>query len=455
MMVRSVLFRCIVLLLLFSWANALRADRPGELGPLAQYVAKPDASYGWQKVREGRAGAAEYVELILTSQTWREIVWKHRLFILKPASVDPAASHALLFISGGGWKPEFEKPSGELEMTREARVFAALAEQLKTPVAVLLHVPHQPIFDGKVEDQIIAYTFDEFMKTGDPEWPLLLPMVKSAVKGMDAVQEFAARNWALNIKSFTVSGASKRGWTTWLTGAVDSRAAAIAPMVIDVLNMREQMRHQKATWGKPSDEIREYSERGLTERLESNEATTLRSIIDPYYYRERLTQPKLIIIGTNDRYWPLDALNLYWDDLKGSKYVMYVPNNGHDLKDLGRLSGGLAALHQHIATGRPLPKLHWEFTEQNGKLALKIESDLPPLQVNTWTASAPTRDFRDAKWTSQPAKDQDNSFICELEKPASGYAALFGELMFEGQPLPYFLSSNVKIISAGATAAGE
>ena len=37
------------------------------------------------------------------------------------------------------------------------------------PVAILLHVPQQPIFDGKREDEIIAYTFREFLKTGDAD----------------------------------------------------------------------------------------------------------------------------------------------------------------------------------------------------------------------------------------------------------------------------------------------
>ena len=94
---------------------------------------------------------------------------------------------------------------------------------MKTPVAILLHVPQQPIFGGKREDAIIAYTFDEYLKTSDPEWPLLLPMVKSAVRGMDAVTEFSDQTWSLKLKSFTVTGGSKRGWTTWLTGAIDGR----------------------------------------------------------------------------------------------------------------------------------------------------------------------------------------------------------------------------------------
>jgi len=69
-----------------------------------------------------------------------------------------------------------------------------LAEHLQAPVAVLLQVPEEPIFGGLVEDQIISYTFAQFFLTNDPEWLLLLPMTKSAVRGMDAVQNTATRN---------------------------------------------------------------------------------------------------------------------------------------------------------------------------------------------------------------------------------------------------------------------
>src|SRR5688572_22807043 len=69
---------------------------------LEQYVAKPDSSYQWKKRREGTLGQGKYVELTLTSQTWRGIVWKHQLFIYRP-SIIKSGSDAMLLIAGGAW----------------------------------------------------------------------------------------------------------------------------------------------------------------------------------------------------------------------------------------------------------------------------------------------------------------------------------------------------------------
>jgi PhoPQ-activated pathogenicity-related protein len=418
-------------------------------GPLLQYVQKKDTSYKWTKRREGEVAGAKYVELTLTSQTWRNVVWRHQLFIVRPASVPDDAKHALLFITGGNWKDSLAGPVDERDqLPKEAPIFVALAEQLKTPVAILMHVPQQPILGGRYEDDAIAETFVNFMKTGDAEWPLLLPMVKSAVRGMDATQEFAAKQWKLDLKEFTITGASKRGWTTWLTGAIDKRAVAIAPMVIDMLNTNDQMRHQLATWGKPSEQIQDYVERGLLKMLDTPRGKQLNLITDPYNYRKHLTQPKLIMLGTNDRYWPLDALNLYWDALEGEKYILYVPNNGHGLKDVPRISGGLAAIHRRVVQDEALPKLSWKLDTSDAGLAMAVESDIMPKEVRVWMAKSDTKDFREAKWTSRIAKRDGDKFTYQLDAPAAGYAAMFGEAEYAGPNAPFYFSTNVRIIGA-------
>src|ERR1700730_7020064 len=85
-------------------ANVKSAD-----GPLKAYVAKEDKSYHWTKRREGKLGKGTFVELTLTSKTWKNIVWKHQLFIYRPSKFKNAAQ-GLLLIGDISWRPELEQP---------------------------------------------------------------------------------------------------------------------------------------------------------------------------------------------------------------------------------------------------------------------------------------------------------------------------------------------------------
>ena len=174
---------------------------------LAEYIARPDPDFGWIERSAGSLGVTSYVELKLVSQEWQGVTWKHQLYVVKPSTLNPAATHGMLVIAGNSWKDEFDRPPTHHSLSKSAPVYAQLAEKLGTPIAVLLQVPFQPMFDHLTEDWLIAYTFEQYMKTGEEDWPLLLPMVKSAVRAMDAVQAYTKKKWGINLETFTVTGA--------------------------------------------------------------------------------------------------------------------------------------------------------------------------------------------------------------------------------------------------------
>ena len=455
-------FSCCIVLVLTLVASAPRAnasvptaneERPGNSNALAEYIARPDPDFGWIERSAGRLGKTQYVELSLVSQEWRGVTWKHQLYVVKPSTLNPTSTHAMLVIAGRSWKDEYEQPTTHASLPKSAPVYAELAEKLGTPVAVLLQVPFQPMFNDLTEDWLIAYTFERYLATGDADWPLLLPMVKSCVRAMDAVQAYTKTKWALDLQTFTVTGASKRGWTTWLTGAVDKRATAIAPMVIDVLNMAPQMRHARATWGGLSEKVEPYTQRGLLDRLETAAGRRLLEIVDPYSYRRALDQPKLIINGTNDDYWVTDSTNIYWDDLEGEKHLLYVPNNSHGLKDYGRVIGSVLALHQHQAGVMPLPHFEWKYSEDTGAVSLSASAEPRPKVFRVWTTESPTADLRKAKWSARTLRAANGTAHYRVA-PTKKFQAMFIEAEFrDGRPLPLYLSTNLRVIAPPGGAA--
>lgn len=419
-----------------------RAESPGEL---ARYVAAPDASYAWREVNSRRVGSAEVTELVLTSQTWRDIPWKHYMVLVRPPNVDASSQQVFLFIHGGRWKPEYEN-GFQGALPPQARIFARLAETLRAPVAVLMQVPFQPLFDRR-EDALIAYTFDNYLAGGETDWPLLLPMVKSAVRAMDTIQAFARERWQMPVASFTVAGASKRGWTSWLTAAVDPRVSGVAPIAIDMLNLPAQIALQRETFGGLSEQVQDYVAIDLPGRVATERGRSLLAMVDPYQYLAALTPSKLILLGTNDRYWPLDALKLYWDGLPEPKRVLYVPNQGHGVRDLGRLIGGLSALHRYSVHGEQLPAVTWTYAAQADRLGVDVQTNRVPRRVLAWTAKSATRDFREARWTSHPCKRRDGKFACSVTRPSEGFVAMYAELWFKDPGYPKFPLATVVCIA--------
>jgi PhoPQ-activated pathogenicity-related protein len=407
---------------------------------LQKYVSKPEPSFEWQVKNKIEQSGDGIYDLQFVSQVWQSKKWQHQLQIYRPAETAPSST-MFLWVTGGAATPQ----SVSLGMD--------LARKIKAPVAFVYHIPNQPLLEGNLrEDDLIAETFVRYLKSRDESWPLLLPMVKSVVKAMDVLQAFGKKEWNSSMDKFIVAGASKRGWTTWLTAAVDKRVGAIAPVVIDVLNMRAQMSRQVQTLGAYSSRLTPYSSRGLLPIPETPAGRRLLNMVDPWAYRDRLTMPKLIVNGTNDFYWATDALNLYWDGIPNNKWVLYIPNAGHNLRrqdrpqreQLNDLVTNLAAFSRHQINRTPMPRLGWKHENVNGKLRLTIDANSAPTGARLWIAQSATTDFRSSQWREQEMTISGGKVIGDVTPPEKGHLAFFGELTYEIDGLHYQLSTQVR-----------
>jgi PhoPQ-activated pathogenicity-related protein len=434
--------RLLSLLVLSLAAGPLRAD-------LAEYLAEPDPSFAWELKSKTEVPNATLYELRLTSQTWHDIVWQHNLLVFVPANPSPAGA-ALLLIDGGSQNKLDQKPG------MDAILYGSmLAGKVGVPCAVLKQVPNQPLLGDLKEDALIAETYRRYLDTHDNSWPLLFPMTKAAIRAMDALGEFSARDLGGRIDKFAVTGGSKRGWTTWLTAASDPRVVAFAPMVIDMLNSKPQMAHQVEVFGDYSVATRDYH--ALLRLPESDDLRRLWSMVDPYSYRAKLTQPKLILLGNNDPYWATDALNIYWDGLAGPKWIRYVPNAGHNLTQKGADGKNLPPLgafdtlgvfvRQQFAGGA-LPRLDWKHDDDAGQARLVVKSLPAPKSARLWVAHAPTKDFREAKWEEQPVTIADETVTGTIAPPATGSAAFYGALDYDFNGVSYTLCTQLRILNA-------
>jgi PhoPQ-activated pathogenicity-related protein len=403
---------------------------------MENYIDRTEPDYRWKltQVTNESWGTVGRYELI--SQNWRGHPWRHRLLIVRPGALrNPDI--AFLRITGDG---DGENHIGSLK---------TLAERSGAVAAVLTNVPNQPFYEDRREDALIAYTFNQYLKTGDDSWPLLFPMVKSAVKAMDAVQEIAKREHKQRIDRFVLNGASKRGWATWLAAAVDKRITAIAPMVIDTLNMKAQLQWSEQIYGRQSTKLKDYTELNLHRKVDNEAMRKLRSWIDPYAYIHRFTMPKLLLLGTNDPYWTVDSLRHYWDDLPEPKLIYQTPNAGHDLNGGDQAMQTLAAFFELIADKKPLPKVAWKFdTVADTHVDAQVESDADAGAISLWSAHSEDRDFRDNRWTAQTLNVTRGSSHAKasISLPKSGYQAYLMEVELKTDTgHPFRLSTQAQV----------
>lgn len=419
--------------------------------PLDRYIKAPDSSYKWEVNSSFPGEGYKAFVIDLTSQTWKtpvepdRMVWKHWLTVIVPDQVK--YSTGFLMIGGGSNR---DKPP--------ARVDPASAEMAVTTnsvVAELRQVPNQPLkFPDEpkefVEDAFIAYTWDKFLRTGDTIWPARLPMTKSAVRAMDSITAFMASEAGgkHKVDTFMVAGGSKRGWTTWTTAAVDKRVVAIAPIVIDMLNVEPSFVHHFRAYGFYAPAVHDYEERGIMKWQNSSEYRALMKIVEPYEYRDRLTIPKYIVNSAGDQFFLPDSSQFYFDDLKGEKHLRYVANTDHSLRNSDARQG-LLAFYNSVLQKQARPRYSWKF-ERDG--SIRVTAQDKPSDVKLWQATNPDkRDFRlmtlgQAYKSSELKPEKDGLWIAQVPKPDKGWTAFFVELTFaSGTKYPHKLSTGIRV----------
>lgn len=415
---------------------------------LDRYVAEKDAVFAWKLVSKTKTTTHSTYVLELTSQTWRTAadvdkpVWKHWLTITKPEKV--LHNKAFLFIGGGA--------NSDPAPTQSSARSQQIAMETNSIVADLGMVPNQPLrfTDSpdvtRSEDDLIAYSRVKHFSTKDDFWLVRLAMVKSGVRAMDAIQQFL-KTEQIDVQQFVVSGGSKRGWTTWLIGAVDPRVTAIIPVVIDALNSEAITKHHFEVLGFFSPALADYVRHGLfPHKIGTPEYRAVLAIEDPFQYKDRpaLRMPKLLINASGDQFFLPDNSQFYYSKLAGEKLLRYVPNAKHNLAG-SDATATIIAFYQSILNNTLRP----HFSTKKGKDGrLTVSPKSKPTEVKLWQATNPKeRDFRvdviGNAYTATPLQPEKNgTYSATVLKPTSGYTAWFIELTFPGN---FKLTTEVSI----------
>ncbi len=426
------------------------------VNPFEAYLSEFDPAYEYELEHTFSGDGYSGYVIRMVSQEWltpesvHETKWWHWLTIIVPDQVHHDI--ALLGIGGGSINTDMPVSGNE--------VMVNTAIATNSIVANLHNIPFQPIrfldderLDERYEDDLIAYGWRQFLEGGakddDAIWLSRLPMTKATIRAMDTITEFTLNELDLDVDKYVVYGGSKRGWTTWTTAIFDERVVAIAPAVIDLLNMIPSFEHHWQAYGEWSPAIKEYEDELIMNWQHSEEYTRLRELVDPYSYLDRLTIPKYIINAASDEFFLPDSWQFYWDDLLGDKYLRYIPNSGHSLSDTDA-AVSVASFHYHIVNDLPFPSFDWSVVDNT--FEINVDPDQLPDELLLWSAhNSDGRDFRlyviDRIWLAEEIEISDSGRITvDLLTPEDGFTAWFVEATYNANTsLPLKLTTGVVV----------
>lgn len=420
-----------------NYGEVLNCYQKAEAAKPLQYTAKAITAFPGVAKREFELHSLDWSPQSLTAPA----DWRHDVTLYIPDDALPGS--ALIVANNGISQPLPGNPAhGPTDFTED--IALAIARQTRTIVISVSNIPSQYLTysddDGpRREDDSVAHSWKLFLDapTARPFMSLHLPMVASMSKAMDLAHK-ELKPW--KVERFIATGASKRGWATWLLAIADDRVEAIAPFAIDILDMDAVLDHTFLTYGKSWPlAFSAYQREGITQRRKTENFEKLLRIEDPLRYlqgpyAERLSISKYLINASGDDFFVPDNAQFALPQLPGPTALRVAPNSSHyGIRDFSKSS--LIPFINRFRESRPLPVIHTHLTVQKNASLLQVQLSEIPIKITQWTATNPkARDFRYAcgvRYTpTELSLDTSNSLTIALPEPKRGWAASFIEVEF-------------------------
>ncbi len=374
---------------------------------LSKFVTKSDSNYKFEVIEEKQGEGYKAYILDFTSQSWHPEktvppVWRHWLTVIVPKQ--RVKDIGMLVLTNG-----FSTP--ETPMSEIPPYFISLAVSSKSVVAILEGFPRDKVGIYKTPTQVTnlelpefaSWSLKQYFETHDPSWIVFCPLVKTVVRAMDATQDLLLKNLRSEIplKEFVLC-ADTPYFVPWLVPPVDNRVIGLISINTSSFHFEQQIKRMFMDEIALPNFFAEMDDAGLLPLLETEDGENLLKIIDPYYYRESLKIPKLVVSLNNNQWQDMIYLSeqtvseipdpVYWliyPQLQLSREYAFLPQQTlynfsspsrtnlriYDFKDT------IQVFYQRLLGQRNMPVFQWEFS-QKGECRIKVSEDI--IECRIW-----------------------------------------------------------------------
>lgn len=443
---------------------------------LSGFVKDYDANYKFEVLEEKQGEGYKAYILDFTSQSWHPEktvppVWRHWLTVIVPKQ--RVKDTGMLVLTDGF--STLEAPMSEIPP-----YFISLAVSSKSVVSILEGFPRDKVGIYKTPAQMIymepsefvSWSLKQYFETHEVSWIVFCPLVKTVVRAMDAVQELLIKNLRSEIplKEFVLC-ADTPFFISWLVPAIDNRVIGLVSINSTAFHLEQQIKRMFMDEINFPDFFAEMDDAGLLPLLETEDGENLLKVIDPYYYRENLKIPKLIISLNNNQWKDVIALSeqviseipdpvnwLICPQLRLSREYAFLPQQTlynfsapmnvnlriYDFKDT------IQVFYQRLLGQRDMPIFEWEFSSK-GDCQIKVSEEI--IECRAWYCSNNKRgdllspENKDWKYKIL-SESAEGVYRATVPVQSQQYTAIFVEVIFPSLMGVHFpLTSNIHIIS--------
>jgi len=162
---------------------------------------------------------------------------------------------------------------------------------------------------------------------------------------------------------------------------------AIAPVVLDAINFVEVEHHQWMSYGGWTFALQDYIDMDIMSRLDDPNMVLLQEMEDPYFYKDRLTMPKMVVNAVLDEFQQPDDTHYWWSGMPEPKHFLMVPNAEHSLiTGILEVVPAIGSWIQNIILGEKIPTFDWTINDTTGEIVATLDADSVVHSATMWYA---------------------------------------------------------------------
>lgn len=410
--------------------GSVQGDVLGDLFPIAEMqdvatlnLKRKDT--GYYSIKGSPSRQFKYIDISFESFRWAGETWRHKATVLLPDQPNKTYEGSAVVLLD-------ERPRELVDATL----------LLGIPVLVVRSGNPGKRYGIKAEGELMGYGQRKFLATGDQRWAGYTWLGKVATRAVTA----AASIKEMNATKFLVSGCSKRGVATWIAAAVDDRIVGAVARCWHAGNSEAWVKHKAERWGldyqpKKGAGVRnrgtvapafvttaEQQELWLNHEL----GLQLRSLTDPYLFRDRLEGKKVLYIaGTNDPLFPATSSSVFLPHMSDSVQPLIVPNKGH-VAGKKNLIQAYRMWVAHTFAGREIGQIgvSAKRTSDSAEIVAEIQTPYKIKSVKLWSMSDGLGAYFKRAWKATAMqRTADGKFRASINTPEGMYTGYFVELV--------------------------